>query len=70
MAAQVIGGGAPADGSAPTEDRYDKAEDGGEDFARGGQEKTPTQKKRNSHVRTVPKDGTPAAIVTKAKELY
>ena len=70
MVEPVMGGGAPAEDSAPTEDQRDEEDDGGEDFVRGGQEKTPTQKKRNSHVRTVPKAGTPAAIVTKAKELY
>jgi hypothetical protein len=70
MAAPVMGGGAPAEYSAPTEDQRDEAEDGGEDFARGGQEKTPTQKKRNSHVRTVVKADTPAATVTKGKEQY
>jgi hypothetical protein len=44
IAAPLMGGGAPAEGSAPTEDQRDEAEDGGEDFARGGQEKTLTKK--------------------------
>jgi hypothetical protein len=44
MAAQVMVGGAPAEDSAPTEDQRDEAEDGGGDFVRGGQEKTPTHK--------------------------
>jgi hypothetical protein len=44
MAAPVMGGGAPAEDSAPTEDQRDEAEDGCKDFVRGGQEKTPTQK--------------------------
>jgi hypothetical protein len=39
-----MGGEAPAEGPAQTEDQCDKAEDGSEDFVRGGQEKTPTQK--------------------------
>jgi hypothetical protein len=45
MAAPVMGGGAPAEDSAPTEFQRDEAEGGGENFARGGQEKTPTHKK-------------------------
>jgi hypothetical protein len=45
MAAHVMGGGAPAEDSAPTEDQRDEAEDGGEDFVRGGQEITPPSKK-------------------------
>ena len=44
MAAPAVGGGAFAEDSAPTEDQRDEAGDGGEDFVRGGQEKTPTQK--------------------------
>jgi len=40
MAAPVMGGEAPAEDSAQTEDRLDKAENGSEDFVRGGQEKT------------------------------
>jgi hypothetical protein len=44
MAAPVMGGGAPAVDSAPTEDQRDEAEGVGEDFVRGGQEKTPTKK--------------------------
>jgi hypothetical protein len=46
VAVMVKGGGAPAEDSAPTENQRDEAEDGGRDFARGGQEKTPTQKKQ------------------------
>jgi hypothetical protein len=67
MAAPVMGGGAPAEDSAPTEDQRDEAEGGGEDFVRGGQEKTP-KTKRNSHVRAVVKADTPTATVTKEKE--
>jgi hypothetical protein len=44
MAEPVMGGGAPEEDSAPTEDQRDEAEDEGEDFVRGGQEKTPTHK--------------------------
>jgi hypothetical protein len=44
MAAPVMGGGAPAEDSAPTEDPRDEA-DGGEDFVRGGQEKALIKKK-------------------------
>jgi hypothetical protein len=52
MAAPVMGGLAPAEISDPTEDQRDEAEDGGEDFVRGGQKKTPTKRKRNCYVRT------------------
>jgi hypothetical protein len=45
MVVPVMGGGAPAEDSAPTEDQLDEAEDEGEDFVRGGQEKTPTKNK-------------------------
>jgi hypothetical protein len=44
MAETVQGGGTPAEDSAPTQNQRDEAEDGGKDFVRGGQEKTPTQK--------------------------
>ena len=44
MAAPVMGGGAPLEDLALKEDQRDEAEGGGEDFVRGGQEKTPTQK--------------------------
>jgi hypothetical protein len=44
MAEPVMGGGAPAEDSSPTEDQRDEAEGGGEDFVRGGQEKSPTKK--------------------------
>jgi hypothetical protein len=67
MAAPVMGGGAPAGNSAPTEDQRNEAVNGGGDFVGGGQEKIPTQKKRNSHVRSVVKADTPAATVTKGK---
>jgi hypothetical protein len=70
MVATVMGGGAPEEGSAPTEDQRDEAEDGGEDFVRGGREKTPTPQKRNRHVRTVVKADTPAVTVTKGQEQY
>jgi len=62
MTAPVMGGGALAEDSAPTELQR-------EDFVRGGQEKTPT-KNRNSHVRTVVKSDTPAVTVTKGNEKY
>jgi hypothetical protein len=68
MAAPVICGGAPAEDSDPAEDQRDEAEGGGEDFARGGQEKTPTKNKRNSHLRTVVKAYTPTATVTKGNQ--
>ena len=35
MMATVMGGGAPEEGSAPTEDQRDEAVDGGGDFVRG-----------------------------------
>jgi hypothetical protein len=41
MAVPVIGGGAPAEDSAPSEDQHDEAEDSGEDFVRDGQERLP-----------------------------
>jgi hypothetical protein len=44
MAAPVMSGGAPLEDLALTEDQRDEAEGGGEDFVRGGQEKTPTKK--------------------------
>jgi hypothetical protein len=43
VAAPVKGGGVPAEEPAPTKDQRDEA-DGGEDFVRGGQEKTPNKK--------------------------
>ena len=56
MAAPVMGGGAPAEGSAFTEDTRDEAEDVVEDFVRGGQNKTPNNKKvKSSQVNTLPK---------------
>jgi hypothetical protein len=42
MAAPEMDGGAPAEGSASTDGQRDEAEDGGQDFVWGGQEKTPT----------------------------
>jgi hypothetical protein len=69
MAVLVMGGGALAEDSAPTEDQRDETEGGGEDFVRGGQETTPT-KKRSSHVRTVVKAHTPTVAVTKGNEQY
>jgi len=50
MAAPVMGGGAPAEDSAPTEFQRDEAEGGGED--RSGQKKTPT--KKNAKLTCVP----------------
>jgi hypothetical protein len=44
MAAPVMGGGEPAEDSAPTEDQRDEAEGGGENFVQGGHEKTTTKK--------------------------
>jgi hypothetical protein len=70
IAAPVMGGGAPAENLVPTKDQRDKAEDGGEDFVRGGQKKTPTKKERNCHVRTVVKADTPTVTVIKWKEQY
>jgi hypothetical protein len=69
MAAPVMGGGAPAEASAPTENQRDEAEGGGDHFVRGGQERAPT-KERNSHVRTVVKADTPTSVVTKGNEQY
>jgi hypothetical protein len=48
----------------------DKVEGVGEDLFRVGQEKTPTQKKRNSYERTVVKIDTPTATVTEGNEQY
>jgi hypothetical protein len=48
----------------------DKVEGVGEDFVRGGHDKTPTQKKRNSYERTVVKAETPTATVTEGNEQY
>jgi hypothetical protein len=69
MAAPVMGGGAPAEDSAPTEDQRDETEGGGENFVRGDQDNTPT-KKRNSHVRTVVKADTSTVTVAKGNEQY
>jgi hypothetical protein len=44
MVVLVMGGGAFAEDSAPMEDQRDEAKGKGEDFVRGGQEKTPTKK--------------------------
>jgi hypothetical protein len=46
----------------------DKVE--GVDFVRGGQDKTPTQKKRNSYERTVVKADTPTVNITEGNEEY
>ena len=43
----------------------DKVEGLGEDFVRGGQDKTPTQKKRNSYERTVVKADTLPSLLPK-----
>jgi hypothetical protein len=49
----------------------DKAGGVGKDCVRGGQDKTPAQKKkRNSYERTVVKADTPAATVTKGNEQH
>ena len=48
----------------------DKVEGVGKDFVRGGQDKTPTQKKRNNYERTVLKVDTPTVTVTEGNELY
>ena len=48
----------------------DKAKGVGEDFVRGGQDKTPTQKKRNNYEPAVVKADTPAVTVTKGNEQY
>ena len=42
----------------------------GVDFVRGGQDKTPTQKKRNSYERTAVKADTPTITYTKGNEQY
>ena len=42
----------------------------GEDFVRGGQDKTLTQKTRSSYERTVVKADTPTATVTEGNEQY
>jgi hypothetical protein len=48
----------------------DKVDGVGDDFVRSGQDKTPTQKKRNSYERTVVKADTPTATVTEGDEQY
>jgi hypothetical protein len=48
----------------------DKVEGLGEDFVRGGQDKTPTPKKRNSYERTVVKADTPTVTVSKGSKQY
>jgi hypothetical protein len=52
--------------SQPTE----KVEGVGEDFVRGGQDKTLTQKTRSSYERTVVKADTPTATVTEGNEQH
>jgi hypothetical protein len=70
MAAPVMGGGSPAEDSAPTEYQRDEAGDVGEDLVRGSQEKTPTHKKHDSHGRTVVKADTPTVTICKGKGQY
>ena len=48
----------------------ENVEGGGDDFVWGGQDKTPTQKKRNSYERTVVKADTPTVTVTEGNEQY
>ena len=48
----------------------DKVEGVGDDFVRGGQDKTPIKQKRNSCQRFVVSAGTPTAIVTAGHEQY
>jgi hypothetical protein len=48
----------------------DKVEGLGEDFVRGGQDKTPTQKKRNSYEHTVVKADTPTVTVSEGSKQY
>jgi hypothetical protein len=48
----------------------DKVEGAGDDFVRGGQDKTPTPKKRNNYERTVVKADTPTVTVTEVNEKY
>jgi hypothetical protein len=48
----------------------DKVEGVGDEFVRGGQDKTPIQKKRSSYERTVVKADTPTVTVTEGNELY
>jgi hypothetical protein len=52
--------------SQPTE----KVKGVGDDFVRGGQDKTPTQKKCNNYERTVVKADTPTVTVTEGNEQY
>ena len=48
----------------------DKVRGVGDDFVRGGQDKTPTKKKRNSYERTVVKADTTTVTVTEGNEQY
>ena len=48
----------------------DKVEGVGDDFVRGSQDKTPTQKKRNNYERTVLKVDTPTVTVTEGNAQY
>ena len=48
----------------------DKVEGLGDDFVRGGQDKTPIKQKRSSSERTVVKADTPTATVTEGNEQY
>ena len=48
----------------------DKVEGVGDDFVRGGQDKTPIKQKLNSYKRTVVNAGTPTVTVTEGNEQY
>ena len=48
----------------------DKVEGVGDDFVRGGQDKTPIKQKRSSSERIVVNAGTPTATVTEGNEQY
>jgi hypothetical protein len=48
----------------------DKVEGAGDDFVRGGQDKTPIKQKRNSYLRIVVNAGTPTVIVTEGNEQF
>jgi hypothetical protein len=48
----------------------DKVEGVGDDFVRGGQDKTPTKQKRNSSQRIVVNAGTPTVTVTAGNEQF
>jgi hypothetical protein len=48
----------------------DEVEGVGDGFVRGGQDKAPTQKKRNNYERNVVKADTPTVTVTEGSEQY